>query len=110
MATKKKAEVLEEQEEVLEEAKEELDGRAGEIDKYAFDTNAYPFEKVKRNYYKARSGRGSEDIFVCINGKTFLIQRGVEVEIPYPVALVIDNQERMNSLADKFVAELTEKK
>ena len=107
MATKKNAEVLEE---VKEEFKEELDGRAGEIDKYAFDTNAYPFEKVRRIYPKARSGRGSEDIFVCINGKTFLIQRGVEVEIPYPVALVIDNQERMNSLADKFVEELKAQK
>lgn len=103
MATKKVAEVTEE---VKEEIVEEQDGRAGQVDKWEFEANAYPFEKVKRTYPKARSGRGSEDVFVCLNGKTFYIQRGVEVEIPYPVALIADNQERMNAIADKFVEEL----
>lgn len=41
----------------------------------------------------------SEDYVVCLNGKTFQIQRGVDVQVPEPVAKIIDNQERMDMLA-----------
>lgn len=32
-----------------------------------------------------------DDVFVCVNGMSYLIQRGVDVEVPYFVAEVIEN-------------------
>lgn len=40
-----------------------------------------------------------DDYYVCLNGKTFLIQRGKEVQVPAAVAKIIENQERMDALA-----------
>ena len=34
-----------------------------------------------------------DDVFVCVNGRTWLIKRGVEVEVPECVAEVIRNAE-----------------
>lgn len=34
-----------------------------------------------------------DDVFVCVNGRTWLIKRGVEVEIPECAAEVIRNAE-----------------
>lgn len=100
MATKKEVK------EVEEIVKEELDGRAGQVDKWEFESNTYPFEMVKRFYYKGRAGKDADDIYVCINGKGYLVQRGVEVEIPYFVAQAIENAEKMTAKADEFVQEL----
>ena len=36
-----------------------------------------------------------EDVFVSVNNRTFLIQRGVEVEVPESVAEVLRHQEEM---------------
>lgn len=41
----------------------------------------------------------SEDLYVCLNGKTYLIQRGKEVEVPEAVAKIIDNSIAMDELA-----------
>ncbi|MBE6582067.1 MAG: hypothetical protein E7648_02235 [Ruminococcaceae bacterium] len=35
----------------------------------------------------------NDDVFVCVNGRTWLIKRGVEVEVPECVAEVIRNAE-----------------
>lgn len=43
-----------------------------------------------------------EDVFVGINGKTWLIQRGEEVEVPWNVAKVLERQEQMLSQALEF--------
>ena len=34
-----------------------------------------------------------DDVFVCVNGRTWLIKRGVEVEVPDYVAEVLRHQE-----------------
>ena len=39
--------------------------------------------------------REQEDVFVGINGRTWLIRRGVEVEVPVCVAEVLENREIM---------------
>ena len=39
--------------------------------------------------------RDQEDVFVGINEKTWLIKRGVEVEVPECVAEVLENREIM---------------
>ncbi len=37
----------------------------------------------------------TEDVFVAINGKSYLIQRGVEVEVPISVAKVLQHAHNM---------------
>lgn len=39
--------------------------------------------------------RDQEDVFVSVNERTWLIKRGVEVEVPECVAEVLQNRERM---------------
>ena len=40
-----------------------------------------------------------DDVFVGINGRTFLIQRGVEVAVPRNVAKVLERREKVLSEA-----------
>ena len=46
-----------------------------------------------------------EDVFVGINGHTWLIQRGVEVDVPENVAKVLQRREKMLSIAMAYEAE-----
>ena len=43
-----------------------------------------------------------EDVFVGINGHTWQIARGVEVELPWNVVKVLERQERMLAQALEF--------
>jgi hypothetical protein len=43
-----------------------------------------------------------DDVFVCVNGRTWLIKRGVEVEVPECVAEVIRNAEDVAEKAYAF--------
>ena len=57
-------------------------------------TNTAP----KRKMVKVRIPRtraDEEDVFVSVNMETFLIKRGVEVEVPDYVAEVLRHQEEM---------------
>jgi len=61
-----------------------------------------PVEAPSRKMVKVmipKSREHMDDVFVGVNGETFLIQRGVEVEVPDYVKEVLDNKERMNNLA-----------
>ena len=54
--------------------------------------------ETKRNMVKIRIPRtkaDQEDVFVSVNMETFLIKRGVEVEVPDYVAEVLQHQEEM---------------
>ena len=42
-----------------------------------------------------RERRDQEDVFVGVNERTWLIKRGVEVEVPCSVAEVLMNREHM---------------
>ena len=46
-----------------------------------------------------------DDVFAGVNGKSWLIKRGEEVEIPWNVAKVLERQEKMLSQALEFEAE-----
>lgn len=46
-----------------------------------------------------------DDVFVGLNGKTYLIKRGVEVEVPEGVVEILNNREQMLSLAMEFEAQ-----
>lgn len=54
-------------------------------------TNTKKMVKIKIPRTKA----DQEDVFVSVNMETFLIKRGVEVEVPDYVAEVIQHQEEM---------------
>ena len=43
-----------------------------------------------------------EDVFIGINGRTWLLQRGMEVEVPWKVLKVLERQEKMLAQALEF--------
>ena len=56
-------------------------------------TNTNPKKMVKIRIPRTKSDE--EDVFVSVNMETFLIKRGVEVEVPDYVAEVLQHQEEM---------------
>lgn len=51
-----------------------------------------------------------DDVFVSVNERTWLIQRGVEVEVPECVAEVLLHQQEMEEKAMDFIEEATKPK
>ena len=51
-----------------------------------------------------------DDAFVSVNERTWLIQRGVEVEVPECVAEVLLHQQEMEEKAMDFIEEATKPK
>lgn len=43
-----------------------------------------------------------DDVIVTVGGRTFQIQRGIRVEVPYPVARVIQNKLDFEMEAEDF--------
>lgn len=70
--------------------------------KTAKDTTKTP-KKVKIKLPLTRTEK--DDVWVSLNGKSYLIKRGVEVEVPYGVAKILDRKEKMLSLAMEFEAQ-----
>lgn len=66
-----------------------------------------PFDQEKSEVYitipKVRGAREQEDYFVSLNGKNYLIQRGVPVKIPYALALVIKQSEEAEDYAIEYI-------
>lgn len=116
------AEVKEEAKNILEEAKAQADeiiAAAGSADgkdaakpkKVKGETEAQlkkANELVKIKLFKDK-GKYFDDVTVIINGQSYLIKRGVEVEVPRKVAQVIADSERQRGYAadiiDGFIEE-----
>ena len=49
-----------------------------------------------------RGGKNDGDVFVSVNERTWLIKRGVEVEVPECVAEVLRHKEEMEEEAYEF--------
>ena len=49
--------------------------------------------------------KDSQPVFVGVNGETYLIQRGVDVEVPKAVAEVLRHSEEMDNAAMARIAE-----
>jgi hypothetical protein len=49
-----------------------------------------------------------EDEYVAVNGKSYLIKRGVDVEVPEYVAEVLQHKEEMLSIAFAYEAQAKE--
>lgn len=45
-----------------------------------------------------------DDVHVCLNGKNYIIQRGIPVEVPLAVKMVLDNSAAQSESARKFMA------
>lgn len=45
-----------------------------------------------------------DDVFVGLNGKTYLIKRGVEAEVPEGVARILERKEKLLSIAMEYEA------
>lgn len=50
-----------------------------------------------------------DDVYVCVNGKSYQIKRGETVEVPDFVAEVLQNKEDMLAEAMEFEAQASEK-
>lgn len=52
------------------------------------------------------NGRYKGDMLVSVNGRRFLIQRGVEVTVPYAIARVIERSAKQDEQAAMLVSRL----
>ena len=66
-------------------------------------TNKAP-KMVKIKLPKTRNEK--DDVYVAVNGKSYLIKRGEYVEVPASVAEVLENREKMLSEAMEFEAQV----
>jgi hypothetical protein len=64
-------------------------------------------KKVKIQLPLTRSEK--DDVYVAVNGKSFLIKRGVPVEVPDYVAEVLQHSEEMLAEAMEFEAQASAK-
>lgn len=60
-------------------------------------------KKVKIKLPLSRAEK--DDKYVAVNGKSYLIKRGVEVEVPDFVAEALQHEEKMLSVAMEYEAE-----
>lgn len=51
------------------------------------------------------SRQEKQDVYVAVNGKSYLIKRGVDVEVPASVAEVLKHKEEMLDLAMEYEAQ-----
>lgn len=69
----------------------------------ATETTVNKPKKVKITLPISRTEK--EDVYVAVNGKSYLIKRGVEVEVPDYVAEVLKHSEEMDFKAIAFEAQ-----
>ena len=55
------------------------------------------------------NGRYKDDLFVARNGHNYVIQRGVEVEVPEGIAMIIEQSEAMDNHVADLIAEAQKK-
>lgn len=71
--------------------------------KESVEVTTNPVEKkIKIRLFKD-SGKYKAPVFVAVNGKTYMIERGVEVEVPAYVAEVLSNSEAQLAEADRVM-------
>ena len=57
-------------------------------------------KKTVRIHLFKDNGRYKDDVFVGVNGVNYMIQRGVDVEVPAAVAEVLRHSEEMDNAAN----------
>lgn len=71
------------------------------------ETQAAEPKLVKIKLFKD-NGRYSGDVFVGVNGRNYLLKRGVELEVPPEVAEVLTHSELQDSLTAERIAKAEE--
>ena len=71
-------------------------------------SNPYNEEMVTIKLFKD-SEKYKDDVTVGRNGYMYKIQRGVEVKVPKGIAEILENQERMDNLAQEAIAAAQER-
>ena len=66
-------------------------------------SNARKVKKVKVKLPLLR-GQKDQSVFVAVNGESYQIMRGVEVEVPYYIKYLLDKRERALDEADAYIA------
>ena len=61
-------------------------------------------ERVRIKLFKD-SGRYSGDVFVGVNGRSYLLKRGVELQVPAEVAEVLEHSQVQDSLTAQRIAQ-----
>lgn len=69
-------------------------------------TNKAP-KMVRIKLQKTRNEK--DDVYVAVNGKSYLIKRGEYVDVPASVAEVLENKEKMLAEAMEFEAQVANK-
>ena len=72
------------------------------------NTITTPTETRKPKMVKVRiplSRQEKQDVYVAVNGKSYLIKRGVDVEVPASVAEVLKHKEEMLDMAMAYEAQ-----
>lgn len=62
-------------------------------------------EKRVRIHLFKDNDRYSDDVSVAVNGKLYVIQRGVDVDVPVSVKEVLDNSQAQDRIAEKRMEE-----
>jgi hypothetical protein len=91
-----------------EEARAERDALLQEVEKEAVAEEA-SIPVPERVLFRIPRDKEKGDMFVAVNGETFLIKRGVEVEIPRYVAEVIRNGMNQDERAELMIESLSNK-
>ena len=73
----------------------------------AKETPAAEPEKVKIRLFKDNS-RYAGDVFVGVNGRNYLLKRGVDLEVPPAVAEVLEHSQLQDSLTAERIAKAEE--
>ena len=63
-------------------------------------------KKTVRIHLFKDNGRYKDDVFVGVNGVNYMIQRGVDVEVPPEVAEVLEHSQMQDMAAAQKVAQL----
>ena len=63
-------------------------------------------KKTVRIHLFKDNGRYKDDVFVGVNGINYMIQRGVDVEVPPEVAEVLEHSQMQDMAAAQKVAQL----
>lgn len=60
-------------------------------------------EMIRFRIPTGRSDLDKQDVFVAVNGKSYLIKRGETVELPKSVVEVLENSEAQNAYALEYM-------
>lgn len=87
--------------EIEAQVEETRTGEKGEVEnKKESEKNAPDKEELVRfRISKGRTDIEKQDVFVGVNGKSYLLKRGIEMEMPKSVVEVLMNAENQNEFA-----------